>query len=105
MVVMVEAILQVVETKLMAAVAACHVVASLVLVDSDATLGAMHGAILFLPLLELVIFLRLAALPAWMRQLATGKAYGGLALYAFSIVGAIFVPSHKGIAEWFGAPA
>lgn len=66
MIVLVEAVLQVVKAELMAAVAASHMVASLVLVDGDATLRAIHCTVLFLPILKLIVFLSLAALSTGM---------------------------------------
>jgi len=73
-IVLVEAVLQVVETELVATGAASHVIAPFVFIDSDRAFGTLHSSVVALPLREFGVLLRFTTLLPRVRFLPTGKA-------------------------------
>ena len=97
--------LQIVETELMPAIAASHMIAALVLVHCYCAFGTIYGSSFFLPLLKLYIFFSLSTFMSRMRFHSAGEADASLAIGTDHIfLFLIRILAHVALTLCLGAP-
>ena len=98
--------LEIIKTELVSAIAARHVIAPFVLVDSDRALRAVHCTCFLLPLFKLDILLTLSAFVSWVRFHSAGEANTSHTVITDNIFDRLlWVLSHVTLTGGLGTPS